>query len=116
MSAGMNVETAWPMCRGPEAYGQATATRTFVMGGARRAHGPDKGFAVARGPCLRAGLLTRAHDLGRLVLAAALPDRDEPTRADPRDAHDDEGDPERGGPHGDDLRRARGGEELVRDR
>src|SRR3989442_935975 len=44
MSAGMNVETAWPMCRGPDAYGHATATRTFVMGGARKGAGPHKGF------------------------------------------------------------------------
>src|SRR2546422_2680320 len=45
MSAGMNVDTAWPMCRGPDAYGHATATRIFVMEGARKAAGPHKGFA-----------------------------------------------------------------------
>src|SRR5207253_5587057 len=29
-SAGMNVETAWPRCLGPDAYGQATHTRIFI--------------------------------------------------------------------------------------
>src|SRR5438309_2609919 len=39
MSAGMNVETAWPRWRGPAAYGHATHTRIFIPSGPRL--GPD---------------------------------------------------------------------------
>src|SRR2546421_10663401 len=39
MSAGMNVATACPRCRGPAAYGHATQTRIFIPVGPR--WGPD---------------------------------------------------------------------------
>src|SRR5437870_214287 len=122
MSAGMNVETAWPMCRGPDAYGQATATRIFVMEGARKAAGPHKGFAdaskgVADGPRqgrsgrrlrLPSGLLPCPDHLRRFPFAAAVRHCDQPARTDPRHADDDEADPEGGGPHRHDSWRAHG--------
>src|SRR5439155_7710780 len=45
ISAGMNVETAWPRCRGPDAYGQATQTRIFAIRGGSMKGGPFKPFA-----------------------------------------------------------------------
>src|SRR6266498_2620908 len=48
-SAGMNVETAWPRCRGPDAYGQATQTRIFAIRGAKRG-GSLKAFAAVSVP------------------------------------------------------------------
>src|SRR2546422_1009758 len=45
ISAGMNVETAWPRCRGPDAYGQATQTRIFAIRGGSKKRGSFKPFA-----------------------------------------------------------------------
>src|SRR2546428_760827 len=45
MSAGMNVETAWPRCRGPDVYGHATQTRIFAIRGGAKKGGPFKPFA-----------------------------------------------------------------------
>src|SRR2546422_9922325 len=45
ISAGMNVETAWPRCRGPDAYGQATQTRIFAIRGGAQKRGSFKTFA-----------------------------------------------------------------------
>src|SRR5207245_9142616 len=45
ISAGMNVETAWPRCRGPDAYGQATQTRIFAIRGGSKKRGSIKPFA-----------------------------------------------------------------------
>src|SRR2546425_2544568 len=42
ISAGMNVETAWPRCRGPDAYGQATQTRIFAIRGGSKKGGSFK--------------------------------------------------------------------------
>src|SRR5437773_3552590 len=119
MSAGMNVETAWPMWRGPDAYGHATATRIFVMGGVRKGATPDKGFArPSRWNgwfALPRRFLAAPHHLRSLALPAAARDRDEPARPEARDPDDDESDPERRGPLGDDFRRPRGCEELERE-
>src|SRR3989440_9138394 len=46
ISAGMNVETAWPRCRGPDAYGQATQTRIFAIRGGSEKRGSFKPFAA----------------------------------------------------------------------
>src|SRR5437879_12431223 len=46
ISAGMNVETAWPRCRGPDAYGQATQTRIFAIRGGSKKGGSFKPFAA----------------------------------------------------------------------
>ena len=46
ISAGMNVETAWPRCRGPDAYGQATQTRIFAIRGGSKKRGSFKPFAA----------------------------------------------------------------------
>src|SRR2546426_5914236 len=40
MSAGMNVETAWPRCRGPEVYGHPAQTRIFAIRGRSQKGGP----------------------------------------------------------------------------
>src|SRR2546428_787831 len=45
ISAGMNVETACPRCRGPDAYGQATQTRIFAIRGGSKKRGSFKPFA-----------------------------------------------------------------------
>src|SRR3989442_2002279 len=45
MSAGMNVETAWPRCRGPDVYGHATQTRIFAIRGGAKKGGSFKPFA-----------------------------------------------------------------------
>src|SRR3989441_1618013 len=44
MSAGMNVETAWPRCRGPDVYGHATQTRIFAIRGGAKKGGSFKPF------------------------------------------------------------------------
>src|SRR2546425_7172353 len=46
ISAGMNVETAWPRCRGPDAYGQATQMRIFAIRGGAKKGGSFKPFAA----------------------------------------------------------------------
>src|SRR3989441_10747120 len=46
ISAGMNVETAWPRCRGPDAYGQATQMRIFAIRGGSKKGGSFKPFAA----------------------------------------------------------------------
>src|SRR2546426_12389396 len=48
ISAGMNVDTAWPRCRGPDAYGHATQTRIFAIRGGAQKGGSFKTF-VAEG-------------------------------------------------------------------
>src|SRR2546430_11766256 len=52
----MNVETAWPRCRGPDAYGHATQTRIFAIRGGSKKGGSFKPFAGrASAPGVRTG-------------------------------------------------------------
>src|SRR2546427_13216595 len=64
ISAGMNVETAWPRCRGPDAYGQATQTRIFAIRGGSKEGGSFKPFAA--GVFLPAGADGSRPDYHRL--------------------------------------------------
>src|SRR2546425_9116847 len=68
ISAGMNVETAWPRCRGPDAYGQATQMRIFAIRGGVKKGGSFKPFA-ARGFLPRSAGGTRPDYYPLQVLA-----------------------------------------------
>src|SRR3989475_11798850 len=62
ISAGMNVETAWPRCRGPDAYGQATQTRIFAIRGGAQERGAFKTFAGEGFPPRRGDRAGRDYD------------------------------------------------------
>ena len=66
-SDGTPKPATWPMCRGPLAYGQATAVRTWVMRSSL-VSGDRRGFRLARRARQDGPLLRHEHRLAQVVV------------------------------------------------
>src|SRR5437870_3433954 len=75
MSAGMNVETAWPRCRGPDVYGHAAQTRIFAMRGESKKGGAFKPFAGGTGGVYGSDRKSRSRTTSTTRVSSAPPRR-----------------------------------------